>query len=167
MAGITPGTGATIGAVTAEAQAIAALCWLNQRENLPSANTTGRDGVNATFDIDLLVFSGNYSIPANQTINGSGQLIIVAESYVNGGAFVPGSDGTFKSQTIEAYVLETLMYLQVLELQPSKNPNNRNFVTGNYSADARAYTGTFSIPITLIIEADGSSKFVAVEYLLT
>lgn len=167
MAVITAGASATIGALTAEGQAIAALCWLNARENLPANNTTGRDGINGSFDIDLLVFSGNYSIPASQSINGAGQLVIVATPYVNGGAFSPGEGGTFKSQTIEGYVLETLMYLQVLELQSAKNPNNRNYVTGSFSADALTYTGTFSLPITQTIEADGSSRFVAIEYLLT
>lgn len=167
MATITPGTGAAIGATTAEAQAKAALNWLNQRENTSGANPNGEDRINASYDTDLFTYAGNYSIPAAQTINSSGQLVIEAVPYLNGGAFSPGTDGTFKSATIEGYVLETLMYLQGLELQASKNPNNRNYVTGSYNADTRTYAGTFSLPVTQVIEADGSSKFSAVEYLLT
>lgn len=167
MAAITPGTGATIGAITAEQQAVAALNWLNQRENTSGANPNGEDRINGSFDTDLLTYAGNYSIPATQAINASGQLVISATPYLNGGAFTPGADGTFKSETIEGYVLETLMYLQGLELQSPKNPNNRNYVTGSYNADTRTYAGTFSLPVTQVIEADGSSKFSAVEYLLT
>ncbi|OLP19816.1 hypothetical protein BST81_03540 [Leptolyngbya sp. 'hensonii'] len=167
MATITPGTGGTFKSVTAEGQAIEALIYLQDRENTTTANPNGEDRLDGNFDTDLRTFSGQFRIPASQSINGSGQLVIQAVPYLNGGAFTPGSDGTFKSTAIEAFVLEVLMYLQVLESTPAKNPNNRNYVTGTFNADTGIYTGSFSLPIAFALAEDGSVKIQAVEYLLT
>lgn len=167
MASITPGTGATFTVATAEGQAIAALNFLNKRENTAEANPNGEDRIDGSFDTDLMTFAGNFRLPATQSLNSLGQLVISATPYVSSGAFVPGTGGTFKSETIEGYVLEVLMYLQNLELQSAKNPNNRNYITGSYNSDSRLYSGTFSLPITQEIGADGTVSFAAVEYLLT
>lgn len=167
MATVTPGTGGTIKSTTAEGQAIEALIYLQSRETLIDANPQQEDRITGAFDTDLKTFSGNFRIPASQTINTAGNLVIQATPYLNGGLFSPGSDGTFKSLTIEAYVLEVLMYLQVLELTPAKNPQNRNFVTGTFNADTGQYTGTFNFPVSISLLSDGSVKFQAEEYLLT
>lgn len=167
MATITAGAGATFTATKAEAQAIAALNFLNQRENTSEANPNGDDRINASFDVDLLTFAGTYSLPASQVLNSLGQLVIVSTPYLSSGAFTPGTGGTFKSVTIEAYVLEVLMYLQSLELQPTKNPQNRNYITGTYNSDSKLYAGTFNLPISISIPESGIVSFTAVEYLLS
>lgn len=167
MATITPGTGATISSTTAEGQALAALLYLQQRESNTVANPNAEDRISASFDTDLLTFAGQYQLPATQAINGSGQLVIAAGNYLNGGTFTAGTGGTFKSGTIEAYCLECLMYLQFLELQSAKNPSNRNYVTGTFNADNQIYSGGFSLPVSYSLGAGGAVSFVAVEYLLT
>lgn len=167
MATITPGTTGTFTSTTAEGQALEALIFLQLRELTPLANPTSEDRITATIDTDTKTLSGSYRLPATQAINSQGQLVISAQPYLNGGAFTPGQNGTFKSTTIEAYCLEVLMYLQFLESQPAKNPNNRNFVAGSYNADSATYSGTFSLPIELTLDGAGVVGVVATEYLLT
>lgn len=167
MASIIPGTDASFTVATAEGQAVAAITFLNQRETTALANPNAEDRIDGVYDTDLLTFAGNFRLPAIQTLNDAGQLVIVATPYLNGGTFTPGTTGTFKSIGIEAYCLEVLMYIQNLELQPAKNPQNRNGVTGSYNSDTKLYTGTFNFPVTQEIGADGAVRFQAVEYLLT
>lgn len=167
MATVTPGTNGTFKSLTAEGQAVEALVYLQSRENTPSANPTSENRIDVSMDLGLQTFTGLFRLPASQSINGAGQLVIQAETYVNGGTFQAGGGGTFKSATVEAYCLEVLMHLQVLELQSAKNPNNRNYVTGTFNADTGTYSGSFNLPITTSLDADGSVKVQASEYLLT
>lgn len=167
MATITPGNGAIFTSTTAEGQCLEALIYLQGREANSLANPAGEDRINGSFSIDTLVFEGEYRLTANQSITLTGQLSIAVQSYLDGGSFSPGTEGTFKSSTIESYVLEVLMYLQFLEATPGKNPQNRNFVTGNYNADQSTYSGTFSLPVSLTLNGAGGVAIQAVEYLLT
>ncbi len=166
MATITPGTAGTFTSTTAEGQALEAIIWLQQREASDAANPNGENRIDGSIDIDLATFAGTFRIPATQSLNNQGQLILAASTYLSSGVFTPGSGGTFKSTTIEGYVLEVLMYLQILELQPAKNPQSRNYVTGSYNSDTRVYTGTFNFPVSLAL-VNGSIQTSASEYLLS
>lgn len=167
MATITPGTGGSLTSNTAEGQAVEALIYLQSRELNTAANPSGEDRITASIDIDVQTLTGSYRLPAVQSINSQGQLVIAAQSYLSGGGFTPGAGGTFKSTSIEAYVLEALMYLQFLEAQPQKNPQARNFVQGSYNADSATYSGTFSLPVSISLAAGGKIEIQANEYLQT
>lgn len=166
MASITAGTGATLKSDTAEGQCLESLVFLQLQENSTQRNPAALSNVVGAIDTDLLVFSGTFTIPASQTLGSSGSLVIAADPYLSGVIFTPGTGGTFKSVTAEAYVLETLMYLQALEQNLLKNPQNRNFITGSYNSDTKVYTGTFSLPILLSLGTDGEVICVANPYLL-
>lgn len=66
--------------------------------------------------------------------------------------------------TAEGATLELLMYLQNKERDATANPQGRNFVTGTYNSDTGTYSGTYSFPCTLTINATGQIVLTADEY---
>ncbi len=166
MTSITNGTGSTLKANTAEGHCLEALVFLQIQEASTLRNPTGQSSIDASINLVDLVFSGSYSIPAKQTLGSSGNLQIEAESYLSGVIFTPGTGGTFKSVTAEAYALETLMFLQFLEQDVLKNPQSRNFITGSFNIDTSLYIGTFSLPIVSTLGTAGEVITTAQPYLL-
>ncbi len=168
MAAIAPGTGGSFKSSTAEGRAIEAIVFLQLAEQMEVNNPQSTNGISGAFDTEEKTFQGTYSIPASQTINGDGQLVIAAVPYLDGVAVVPGGDNpTFKSTVPEAYLLECLMYLQGLERNPVKNPQGRNNIVGTYDSDRAIYSGSFSIPVQPQLTTDGGIRFEAVPYLTT
>lgn len=165
MATITPGTGATIKSSSAEGQAVEILTYLQLQGTNTARNTLGANNIVGTVDLDQQVYSGTFSLPATQTISNSGSLSIVATPYLSGVIFSPGTGGTFKSETPEAYALEVLMALQGIEQTPGRNPNNANNVTGSYNSDTRIYSGSFSLPVDVSIDESGGVSITADPYL--
>lgn len=163
---ITVGTGATLNAPSAEGQCLEALVFLQIQEASSLRNPTVQNNVDGAIDTNDMVFSGAFNLPATQTLGSSGSLVIQADGYLASVIFSPGSGGTFKSVTPEAFALETLMYLQVLEQITAKNPQGRNFITGSYNSDTKVYSGTFSLPITLSLGATGEVIAIANPYLV-
>lgn len=168
MATITPGTDSTFKAQTAEGRAIEAICYLQLQESLTENSSSGRDAIQATFDLTDNTFSGTYAIPSEQGFSATGGLTINTVPYLQNVSISPGTNApTFKSQTLEAYVLEVLMFLQSWERNAAKNPQNRNYISGSFNSDTGIYQGTFTLPISLVLDATGKPSFSAVEYLLT
>lgn len=167
MAEITPGTGGTLKSVTAEAIAVEAIIYLRQQERDANKNPNGTNGVNWSITDSGTTFAGDFNLKAQQSISATGGLAIIAQPYLTGTSFLPGTGGTIKSTYPEAAVLECLMYLQALEADPSKNTNNRNFVTGTFNSDTGQYRGTFSLPVSAALGSDGELTITASEYLST
>lgn len=168
MASITPGSGGTFTATTAEGRAIETLTFMQVQEQSSSRNPSELNYVVGAFDSDDLMFSGSYTLPAALTISTDGSLKIAAIPYLQGVTFSPGtSSPTFKSTTIESYLLEVLMYLQGLEQQAAKNPQGLNYITGNFNSDTGLYQGSFTLPISLALAAAGKVEITAQEYLTT
>ncbi|MBF2025611.1 MAG: hypothetical protein IGS48_02430 [Oscillatoriales cyanobacterium C42_A2020_001] len=168
MAAIQPGTGGTFKTETAEGRAIETLCFLQLQEATAARNPESRNAVSGDFSIEELTFSGTFVLPAEQTISNEGNLTIIATPYLQGVTFSPGgSTPTFKSTVLERYALEVLMYLQLLERDAVKNPQNRNFITGNFNSDTGIYSGVFTLPVSLVVNSTGIPQFEAVEYLIT
>lgn len=168
MATIQPGTDGTFKSTTAEGRLIEAACFLRLQEADSTRNPNGLSAVIGDFSINSNEFSGSYSLACTQGLSASGSLSIVAKNYLVGVPFSPGTGTpTFKSTTIEAYLLEIIGYLQFLEADSTKNPNSLNQITGTYNADTEVYSGSFAIPVSIDVGIDGSVKFAAVEYLTT
>lgn len=168
MAAIAPGLGGTFKQSTAEGRALEVLVFLQLAEKGSANNPDSRNNVSGSFDEDEGVYTATYAIPATQTVNNQGQLVLSASPYLQGVEIDPGSDNpTFKSTVPEAYLLEVLMYLQNLERNPAKNPQNRNAVTGNYNSDTGIFSGVVALPVTLSLAADGSISISAQAYLST
>lgn len=80
-------------------------------------------------------------------------------------AITPGSGGTFKTLTAEGRTLEVLVFLQTLEKNPLKNPQNRTYINGTLNTRSGLYGGTFSLPVTESLFTDGSLRLQAKTYL--
>lgn len=167
MATITPGTGGTILSTTAEGQAHEILSWISWKQANTAVNPSGAVNVTGSHDQQDLIFTGTYSFSVTQAINSTGTLTLEANTYLVGSGFQVGTNGTFKGSSPEKYALEVLMFIQALEADATKNPNNRNFVTGTYNSDTRIYQGSFSIPVILGVDANtGVVSYGANPYLL-
>lgn len=166
MAAITSGTGSTLKTTTAEGQCLEALIFLQIQEASTVRNPLAQNSIDGAIDTNTMVFAGSFNMPAKQTLGTNGGLLISANPYLSGVIFAAGSGGTFKSSTCEAYALETLMYLQFLEQNDLKNPQGRNFISGSYNIDTAVYSGSFSLPIVLVIGPAGDVITTAQPYLL-
>lgn len=145
-----------------------ALAFLSACERDITLNPTERNAIQASLNLDAATFTGTYAIPCQQTIATTGGLAISAVPYLTGVTFSPGSgERTLVSTTIEAYCLECLQYLQWLERQSTRNPDNRNYVTGTYNDDTGVYSGSFTLPVSFTIEGTATSgvKVIATPYL--
>lgn len=168
MATITAGTAATFKQGTAEGQLLEVLMYLQLLEKDPAKNTANRNYVTGTFNSDTLFLNGSYQLPLTTVLQAGGDLVLTASTYMTGTAVIPGTGSpTFAATTAEAYAFAVISHIQNLEAQPAKNPDARNYVSGQYDADSGFLTGTFSIPCTMQIADDGSIKWAASEYLLT
>ncbi len=168
MATISPGSGGTFTSTTAEQRCLEALAFLHRAERDATLNSTTIRAIAGSFSLDTQTFSGTYSIPCQQTISATGGLAIAAVPYLSGVIFNPGTgEKTLNSTAIEAYALEALQYLQWLESQSSRNPQDRNYVSGSFNAENGLYSGTFSLPITFTFDAaaGGGINFDAAPYL--
>lgn len=166
MVAIAAGSLGTFKAVTAEGRALEALVFLQNLERVTANNPNDFNGVVANFDTEELLFSGTYTLPATQQIAVGGVLQISASPYLQNNVVAPGGDApTFVSTTAEAYALEVLMYLQFLERQPTRNPQNKNCVTGSFNSDTGIYQGSFNFPISVALDTSGKVEISATEYL--
>lgn len=80
-------------------------------------------------------------------------------------AIQPGTGGTFKTSTCEGRLIETICFLQSLEVIPAKNLTGRNAVNGSFDIEDLTFSGTFSLPITQAILPTGGLSIVAQTYI--
>lgn len=75
-----------------------------------------------------------------------------------------GNEATIKSPTLEGQILETLVFIKLMELFPGKNPNNKNSVSGNYNVANSSFSGSFTIPIVPTVNPNGSTSYTGENY---
>jgi hypothetical protein len=161
-----PGNGATIQSDSVEQQLIDCVVLIKNLEKNTAKNPTNKNAIACSFNLSTGVSNISFQVPAIPIINSSGQQVQQANGYLIETGFSPGTDGTFKSEIIEAYLLEILTYLEILEGNTSKNPNQNNYVASTFDADARSASGTATIPITFEVGTGNTIKIMASEYLL-
>ncbi len=164
MTGITPGVGATILSDSAEGQLLEVVALIKNHEKVPSKNPTNATRVSCSFNLGGGVANISFQIPATPVINETGQVVQNAATYLQNTSFAAGDGGTFKSTTIEAYLLEVATHLQIKESNTIKNPNNLNNVQVTFDSDEGIVNGTVSLPI--IFEVSNGVRVLADEYLL-
>lgn len=167
MATITPGNGATIKSNTIEGVLHEVCTYLQVFEFDPTTNPNGLNNVVASHLQDSKTFTCNYTIPVQQELNSSGQVVYSAVEYLTDLTFNPGTGGTFKSTTCAGYLLEAIIYCQNLEKNPAKNPNNNNNISGTFNIDRATFSGTIDLPILVSINSDGKVLYATDQYLLT
>ena len=79
-------------------------------------------------------------------------------------AFLPGTNGTLKSTSYEAALLEAAQLLELAE-EGSTNPTTVNFTDVSFSNATKIAAITINLPVTLVISStDGSVKISADAY---
>lgn len=168
MANIAPGLSGTFKASTAEGRALEVLIFMQLAEQVLENNPENLNIIEGSINTETKRLEGIYKIPAAQTINASGELVISAKSFIQGLSITPGENNpTFKSVRPESYLLEVLMYLQFLERMPSNNPSLKNYITGTFNSDTELYQGSFTLPIQYGLAGDGTVAISADPYLQT
>ncbi|PAX52011.1 hypothetical protein [Brunnivagina elsteri] len=165
MTTVTPGTGATILSDNAEQQLLDCIALIKNWEKIPAKNPNNGNTINCSFSLSSGIANITFQIPALPSINDLGQQVQNPASYLINTDFTPGTGGTFKSLTVEGYFLEVLSYLEIVEGNPNKNPNQNNYISSSFDSDARNANGNATIPIVFEL-GDGFVKTMANEYLL-
>lgn len=166
MANINPGLSGTFKQRSLEGRLLEILMFTVLCEKDDAVNPENRHTVTAAFDADQNVFRGTYAIPADEVADGDGNILLKAKSHLQGLDIDPGLDNpTFKSKRPEAYLLEVLKRVQLLEKNPAKNAKGVKRITGKYDSDREMYEGSFDIPVQLGLASDGSIVIFAVPYL--
>lgn len=163
MAIITPGTGGTLKKSTAEGQLLELLTLLQITE---AQFTNTLDAIQISYNLDLLIASSVFAIPASESIDGNGAIIRTASNYLTSLTFSPGTGGTFKSANAAQYLMELIGYLQSRENDPAKNPSNFNKITSNFDGDTNLFSGTVSLDVDVTLDnTTGNTIIYAKEYL--
>lgn len=167
MATVTPGTGATIKSTTAEGQLIEALILAKISEQDTALNPQNKNFITSASDNYLTkFFTFNASFPVNQSIDEIGKIAYSAPNYFNNLPFTPGSNGTFKSENLPAYIIELVIYIQNLENIIAKNPQGADNINGNFDTNGVVFSCSGNIPILVEQDSSGRTLISANPYLL-
>lgn len=163
---ITPGTGATIAANTAEGQAFQLMNWWQIQEDNPLLNPGGLEYFTGSKGTDTgnKFFEGVWKIPA--TFTAAAPFTVVPGNPYQGLVFTPGTGGSFTSATATAYTLQVLLWLINRENQPLFNPDNFEYIAGKFDANTGMYEGTFKLPYVTTLLPNGGTQDIARPYLL-
>jgi len=166
MVAIIPGSNASFKSSTAEGLLLEVITYMQNKELNIASNSTNQDFVQISYNLNNMTAVGSFSIPTTQSINELGQIVATGKEYLQGITFSPGDSGTFKSSTLSQYFLEIVAFLQIFEDDPTKNTQSENNVFSNFDADDKKYSGTISLPLTVVIDDLGHPIIMAKEYLL-
>jgi hypothetical protein len=166
MAIIVVGAGSSFKSSTAEGLLLEVITYLQNQEMNISTNSLNKDFIKLSYSLDNMTATGSFSIPAVQSIDSSGQIIVSGSNYLENIVFSPGDGGTFKSSTLSQYFLEIVTYLQIKESNPSTNPQSENNIFSSYDADDKIFSGSVTLPLTISFDDSGHPVITAKEYLL-
>ncbi len=166
MATIIAGTGSSFKSSTAEGLLLEVITYLQNQELNIYTNPLNKDFIKLSYGLDKMSATGSFSIPAIQSIDSSGQIIVSGSKYLENITFTPGDGGTFKSPTLSQYFLEIVTYLQIKESNPSTNPQSENNIFSSYDADDKIFSGSIALPLTVYFDELGHPVITAKEYLL-
>ncbi len=166
MATITVDSSNIFKSLTAESHLLEICTYLQNKERNVTSNPTGRDYIQISYNLNEMVTAISFAIPAEQSIDSSGQVLTTASEYLQGITFTPGTEGTFKSTTLNQYFLEVVTYLQIKENNLTTNPQTVNNISSSYDADDKLFSGNVTLPITVDFDTSGHPIILATEYLL-
>lgn len=167
MAKITVGTGGTLKADSVEGQLQELSTYLQIGEFNALNNPNGIDNIVGNHFQNTGTFSATFTIPVDQAISATGQVIYTANDYLTNFQFLPGTGGTFKSTTCAGCFVEAVIYTQLLERDSTLNPGKYNYVTGTFNSDSTVFSGSINLPVTVTVNESGSIVYTVQEYLLT
>jgi hypothetical protein len=166
MTSINLGTNSFFKSMTAEALLLEVITYMQDKELSISSNSTGKDFVQITYNLNNMTAVSSFTIPAIQSINDSGQVVTSGSDYLQGITFTPGEGGTFRSSGLSQYLLEIVTFLQIKEADLLINTQNENNIFSSYDADDKIFSGNITLPLTVSFDDLGRPVITAKEYLL-
>ncbi|MGL5508773.1 MAG: hypothetical protein ACRDB1_04095, partial [Microcoleaceae cyanobacterium] len=178
MAARIPGSQATNQSITLEAGLISDIRRAQTLERDSLRNPSGVNRISSTTDDDSASFEGRVTFPINIATEASGNITISAIDYftvpANGEPhYTAGSGGTVKSSTLQGAIIEQTVLLKKLELDPTKNTTNANYITWSISTNTVTGlgNGTFTanytnMPLEVSIASNGAQTTTGKAYLL-
>lgn len=164
MAAITPGSGATINALTIEGQLFQLIHWINNAEAIAGGDA---NKFSLSKDDDAILTS-SFTL-AGQFIYtpATGAFAESAMPYLPSAPFNPGSPlGTIKGDTLAQYFIDAMSYALVWQNNLTKNPQKLTGVQLDFDYQTLIYTGSLSLPFVTTLTTNGITE-VATEWLLT
>lgn len=166
MVAITIGSGSFFKSITAEEHLLEICTYMQNQERNLSSNTTGKDFMQVSYNLNDMVTGISFSVPAEQSIDTAGKVVTNAIDYLQNISFTPGDGGTFKSITLSEYFLEVVTFLQIKEGSNTTNPQLANNVSSSYDADDKLFSGSISLPLSVNFDVNGHPVIIATQYLL-
>lgn len=123
------GNGATVKGTTAEAQFLQLIEYF---PGLEAANNNVTSYVKGNYDIDALLFTGDFTMPVKFTGTGlsfAGKI----ESFLSG-TFTSGTGGKFTATNALDYFLEVLAFILATQNDKNKNPDEAKNITCSINA---------------------------------
>jgi len=165
MATITPGTGATINALTIEGQLFQLVHFINSAESIAGGDSNrfslekSEDGILTsafTLDGQFLYTSATGIYTDNAT------------PYLASTTFTAGSPlGTIKGATLAQYFVDAISYALVWQKNVAKNPQKVTGVQMSFDFSTCTYSGNLSLPYASSLGAGGIVSESATEWLMT
>jgi len=165
MAIITPGTGATINALTIEGQLFQLVHFINSAESIAGGDFNNFSLEKSEDGLLTCAFtlSGQFLFtPATGIYTES------ATPYLASTSFLPGSPlGTIKGTTLAQYFIDAMSYALVWQKNVTKNPQKVTGVQMSFDYSLCTYTGNLSLPYATALGAGGIISESATEWLIT
>ena len=158
--------GETLRTNTIEGRILELASYLQLAQNNLSKNPDKITYVTLAINAVNLTSSISFNIPVTISTDSPGNILLKAQTIGIDFGMNPGVGGYFRSLNPLQYFMELTAYLQNLELDKTKNPNELNYISADYSLDEGIYSGTISLPISFNIDPTGLVAFKAVPYLL-
>lgn len=179
MASITPGSGATITATTAEKFLPAAIWLLQSLENDPIRNPSVINNVTSSMSDDNQSLTASISFFASVSDDSNGNAVFTALDYLTNPSgqpahWIAGTGGTIQSATIQGAILEIVRFIDNLENTSAKNPQAKKCVSytitsaslGSATPSANVSINITNFPLETTRAADGTQTVKGKDYLL-
>ena len=179
MATITPGSGATITAATAESFLPAAIWLVQALENDTARNPSAINNVTSSMSDDSQSLTASINFFATVTDDNAGNAIFTALDYLTTPSGQPahwtaGSGGTIQASTIQGAIFECVRFIDNLENTSAKNPQAKKCVSysitsaslGSATPSANISINITNFPLETTRAADGTQTVKGKDYLL-
>lgn len=174
MAPFTNGSGGTISGVTIlEDWTVALINFLRIQQNNSARNPNSIRNLLMTTNTEGAI-SGSFNCPVTVAGGADGQTIITASSYLTGVVYTKPTGGDSNAPNEVQALIDAVRRQRNLELSPTANPNNANYLSFGFSMGSTgvgATNGTISIafnglPVDMVQAANGSINIEGRTYLV-
>ncbi|MEG4058552.1 MULTISPECIES: hypothetical protein [unclassified Microcoleus] len=165
MAVIVSGTDETFTGTKLEDKLWQAIHHIQNGEKLITDST---ERFNVSKD-DTFNLTGDFTLPGALVWNESTATFKEeATPYLSSLAFTPGSpSGTFKATTLSQYFIDLIKYCIMKQNLQATTPAGLKNVTLEFDYNLLLFSGTFKLPYTVELSADGAIIERAVEWIVT